>query len=472
MCSATANPLLALRLTHSPILAGWVGAASTIPMLLMYLPAGWFVDRFNRRRLMFVSQSARLLVCAFLVCVLCFGDHRTSWLIVAALCEGAFLVIYTAAEITAVQRVVHSAALPSALAMNEARSHLTLMAGRPLGGFLFGANKALPYCMNVLASVWSIVALLMMDKKDYQPRNATSLPGTTADERSRISVFSGVRVVILSPFLRTVAVVCAIGNFFFQTVVLLLVVLAEQQHMSSASIGLLLATSGVGGLIGSIVAPRAVRWVRDERNIIKFCVAAWALLILIVAVSAQPVVGLIAWGGLSVTGGFLNIAISNFQANQVPEHLLGRVIGINRLITSGAAPLGALSAGYIVAELHPHRAAVLVFGVVASMTIAVPFLLRPRRRLTDKMVDKLKAWLAPPPFASSDLDVPAGARGTSRSETVAGLLTEGDGACSNPPATGHLTDSVHSSSATSPRSDIPRAGISSSTRSEQRSTVG
>lgn len=390
MCAATANPLLALVLTRSPVFAGYVGAASTVPALLMYLPAGWFVDRFNRRLLMFVGQLGRLAACALVVYALGFGGHPKPVLIVAALCEGSFLVLYSAAEVTAVQRVVNPAELPTALAMNEARGHLAFMAGKPLGGFLFGQRESYPYYVNLLASLWSLVALLMMDKTNYQPQEAAR----PANARPRISLFDGLKMVILNSFLRTVVVVCSVGNFLFQTVLLLLVVLAEQQHLSSARIGVLLATSGVGGLIGSVVAPSVGKHVRDERNIIKLCVVAWAALTFIVAVSAQPVVGLVAWGGLSVTGGFLNVAIVNHQTKQVPEHLLGRVIGINRFLTSGAVPLGALSAGYIVAELQPRAAAWFVFGAIALTALAVPLLIRPGRWLPARTVARIKKRLA------------------------------------------------------------------------------
>jgi MFS family permease len=399
MCAATANPLLALVLTHSPVFAGYVGAASTIPALLMYLPAGWFVNRFNRRLLMFVGQLGRLAACGLVVYALGFGDHPKPLLIVAALCEGTFLVLYSAAEMTAVRRVVNSTELSSALAMNEARGHLAVMAGKPLGGFLFGQRESYPYVVNLVASLWSLVALLMMDKTNYQPDEAKTPAGAGS------SLLDGLREVILNSFLRTVVVVCAVGNFLFQTVVLLLVVLAEQQHLSSARIGVLLATSGIGGLIGSVAAPAIGRRIPDERRIIMICVAAWALLTLVVAVTAQPVVGMIAWGGLSVTGGFLNVAIVNHQTRQVPEHLLGRVIGINRFLTSGAVPLGALSAGYIVAELQPRLAAWLVFVVIASMVVAVPLLIRPRTWLPAGAIDRIKRWLRHnSASASSDLE--------------------------------------------------------------------
>jgi MFS family permease len=372
MCAATANPLLALVLTRSPVFAGYVGAASTIPTLLMHLPAGWFVDRFNRRLLMFAGQAGRLAGCGLVVYALWTRDYSKPLLITGALCEGMFLVLYSSAEITAVQRVVDPDMLSSALAVNEARRHLALITGKPLGGFLFGQGKIYPYLVNMLAGVWSLSALFMMDKTNYQPHGAD---GTADHPKRGISLFDGVKTVIGDPFLRTVTVVCAVGNYFFQTVMLLLIVLAQRQHMSSSRIGLLLATSGVGGLIGSIVAPKLGKCI-GRHNIVWICVLAWTALTFVVAVSAHPVIGLIAWGGLSVTGGLLNVALVTYQTKQVDEHLLGRVMGINRFLTSGAVPLGALSAGYIVAVLQPRAAAWLAFAAIALTVVAVPFLLR------------------------------------------------------------------------------------------------
>jgi MFS family permease len=367
MCAAAANPLLALVLTHSPVFAGYVTAASAIPGLLMTLPAGWLVDHVNRRLLMFAGQVGRLFGCTMVVYALGFGGHPKPLLLISALCEGTFLTIYNAAETAVVQRVVDSRELASALAANEARSHLALMAGKPLGGFLFGLREFYPYYLNLVVSLWSVVAVFNVDTKDEA---RTEKAGEPADDRQRFSFFDGVKAVAGSSFLRTVVVVCVVGNFFFQTVLLMLVWLAQQQGLSSARIGLLLATSGVGGLVGSIVAPGLIARVRDEWIVIS-CAVTWALLTLVVALTADPVTGLIAWGGLSVAGGFLNVAMNNHQATWVPDRLLGRVIGINRFLTSGATPLGALSAGYIVAELSPPAAAWLVFIVIASMTAAV-----------------------------------------------------------------------------------------------------
>lgn len=433
--SATASPLLALVLTDSPVIAGWVAAASTIPSLLMYLPAGLFIDRGNRRRIMLVSQIARLAVALILVCGLPFVRHPAILLIIAAISSGTFAVFYTTAEITAVRRVVPEAMLPQAIAKNETRNHIALLVGRPLGGFLFGFSHLLPYVADAVTSVLSILALHLMKVQDFQPNHdgptqtdSPLPPEYTVKQSMNSGTGGGLGKIAKDPFLRTSLLVCTVGNFFFQTVALLLVVLAKRDGFSSMLIGTFLATSGLGGLLGAVVATRVVHK-RSPWTIVSVCLWAWLLLTTIVAVSNQPIVGLIAWGCLSFIGAHMNIALEIHQMTKVPEHLLGRVVSINRFLTSGAVPLGALSAGYIIKDLHPMGAARLVAFVIGAMafTLSVPMLARSLagRHLRDQL-RKAVTWIE---------SCVAGARSRRRPDAAAGFLPsqcEGSGITEEP----------------------------------------
>ncbi|TMR01843.1 MFS transporter [Actinomadura soli] len=377
MCALTANPLLALLLTGSPVVAGWVSAAGTVPALLMHLFAGWLVDRLDRRRLMLAGQVGRLAAGVLPLGAIAFRDWAAALLILFAFFEGLFLVLYNTAEVTAVRHVVTAKKLPTALATNEARGHLAQLLGRPLGGFLLGCGKYLPHLVGVLVSVWAIFALSLMRQKNFRPRDVhdPSMAGPAGP--AAVSFRTVLRIVLRSPFLRTVLIIGAVGNFCFQALVLSLLVLAREHDMSGGHIGLLLATSGICGLIGSIAAPKIEKWLGDERTI-GVCVAAWSALTLVVALVAEPVTGLVAWGGLSLTGGLLNVALINHQTGRVPEHMLGRVMGLSRFLTGGTVPLGALTAGYLVAALGPRSTTWLACAGVLLLACVVPVLMRPR----------------------------------------------------------------------------------------------
>jgi MFS family permease len=127
--SAIAFPLLVLATTGSPVRAGIVSAAGTLPDLVLAVPAGALVDRWNQKRVMIVTDS---------VCAAAFGslglavalDALTFGHIVAvAFIEGVGFVLFEVAEGSALQKVVADHHLDAALARNSARAHTAALAG-------------------------------------------------------------------------------------------------------------------------------------------------------------------------------------------------------------------------------------------------------------------------------------------------------------------------------------------------------
>lgn len=383
--AATAGPLLALSLTGSPVFAGWVTAANTIPNLLLQLPAGLLVDRFDRRRIMLFCQLARLVVTSLLIGGLFMVGFPEYLLIGAAIADGVFAAFYTIAEIAAVQRVVPREILQDSMAKNEARQHIAHLLGRPLGGFLISLNRSLPYVLDAMTSILSIVTLLMLKSRNFLP--VPDDPAQPAGAKSRTRPVGGIKAGLLllvrDRFLLSVLVVCTVSNFLFQTVILLLVVMAEAQGMSSSLIGLLLATSGASGFVGAMVAPWLLTRVKTPQAMIVACIWGWLPLTLIVALSTQPAVGMVAWGLCSFMGAHMNVALAIYQATHVPEDLLGRVTSLTRFLSSGAVPLGAISAGYIISALHPRGAAVLVV-IAMSLVATAPLTARSAKAIWTK----------------------------------------------------------------------------------------
>jgi MFS family permease len=358
-----AFPLLALSLDHSPVLAGWVTAATTLPPLLLQLPAGVLIERRSRWRVMIVSQVVRAISAFLLFLALLAFAKPVAALLAAAVVEGICVVFYNTAELTSVPRVVQHELLPIAMAKNEARSQTSLLLGRPVGGLLFAVSRSWPYILDALAGCAAIFSLMKVDKEKLRPL-------TTAEPGIWRALRKGLKHLLHDRFLRNVLIVCTITNFLFQIVILLFVVLAESQHRSGLFIGIILAASGLGGLIGSFVA----RWVfktLGARNIIVSCVAAWTLLTGIIAWWHQPVAMLVAWGGVGFVGAHVNVALAIYQSSSIPRELLARVASASSFVTRFAAALGALCAGYVVSAAGPRVAAYAVFWIMILLAAAV-----------------------------------------------------------------------------------------------------
>ncbi|MFI6297610.1 MFS transporter [Nonomuraea sp. NPDC050790] len=364
-----AAPLLALAQTGSPVFAGWVTAAGTLPRLFLYLPAGVIVDRSNRRAIMVISAFLQMALALVLVVGLLGRWDVTLLLPLVAGAQGVCAVFYSTAELAVVPRLVPEESLPKAMSRNEARIHGAGLLGRPFGGLLFDLMHGLPFLLDAISSALSAFFLLKMDKKAFKAPE-THRSAMASDMRE------GVRFLRRDAFLFLVVIVCALANFFFQIVGLSLVLLAHALALPYWLTGVLIAASGFGGVLGSLVAPRFLRG-RQPRAVIVVCVWAW------LALSAALVVGdhgsvlyvavllPLVWGGIGFTGACLNVALSVHYAKEVPVRLHARVVSVSRFFSGGAVPLGALAAGYVIAGLGTHLAAVLVAGVILVLALAV-----------------------------------------------------------------------------------------------------
>src|SRR5215204_6256575 len=122
--TAVAYPLLVLLLTGSPTLAGVVAFAQTLPFLLLYLPAGAWVDRWPLRRLMVGCELGRAVALGSIAAVALLGglDAVTVPQIAAvAFVEGCLFVLFDLAEGKALPHLVPPAQLPTAVAYNQGR---------------------------------------------------------------------------------------------------------------------------------------------------------------------------------------------------------------------------------------------------------------------------------------------------------------------------------------------------------------
>ncbi|MCA2221848.1 MFS transporter [Nonomuraea aurantiaca] len=369
MNATMAAPLLALSLSGSPVFAGWVTAAATLPRLLLHLPVGALVDRSDRRRVMIVSLVARAVLAALLTAsVLVFGGWP-ALLVAAVAAQGVCAVFYSTAETTAVPRLVPSVHRPRAMGRNEARIHAAGLLGRPLGGLLFDAFRWLPFAADMLASLVSVLAVFRMDKNRLKPPMADT-PLRFAQLAGEL--WEGLAFLRKDGFLPHVVFVCTLANFLFQTLALVLVLVLHQLRLSSLMIGCVVAATGLGGVLGSFTAPWLLRRLLPERAIV-MCVWAWLALSVLLAVtdhtSAFYVAFLLplAWGGIGFMGAHINVAVSLYQAEHVPEHMLGTVTGVSRFFSGGAVPLGGLASGYVVAGLGTQGAAIIVAVLVGAL---------------------------------------------------------------------------------------------------------
>ena len=379
--TSVAYPLLVLLLTGSPALAGVVGFAQTLPFLLLYLPGGAWVDRWDRRRTMVACEIGRTVALGSIaVTAVIGGVHAVTiaQLAAVAFVEGSLFVLFDLSEGAALPRLVPSGQLPTAVAWNQARTQGADLVGQPLGGLLFAIAPALPFAVDSVSYLVSGGAVAAIRTRLQGERAATV-------DRLRSRIAEGVRFVRRSAFLRETVVIVGWINLVFNGSFLVVIVRAQRLGGSPGQIGLMLAALGAGGILGALAAPAIQR--RLSGRVVLVAIAwLWTGLGVVLAFAPSLVWLAVLVFALNLFGAPYNVVIAARMYQLVPEQIFGRVRSVGRIVAWGTIPIGTLLGG-VLAERLGAAPALLVFGL-AMIPVAIASTVSPGMRSIDDPVSE------------------------------------------------------------------------------------
>ncbi|MFD7022913.1 MFS transporter [Promicromonospora sukumoe] len=370
-----AMPLLAVTLTTDPRLVSVVAAAAFVPWLLFALPAGALVDRYDRISLMQAAQVFQAVVVTAVVILVVTGRMGVVSLTVAAFLVGVGQVVFGIASQSVLPEIVGRPLLARA----NARQYLATTIGQgfvgpPVGSALFGVAVALPFGVDVVALVASVLLLTTVrrprSRGTARPVAPVAPPG----------IAKGLRWLTGHRLLRTLAVLLGVNTFCFQVGNVTLVLLAtDELGVTAAGYGVLLAVAAVGSVLGGLLTAGLVdRYGQVPVLVVALAVNAGVFVGLGLSPDVRVLAALLALSGL-VTAVW-NVVTVTLRQELVPLALLGRVNSVYRLLGWGLIPLGALAGGLIAHELSV-RAGYPIAGAIRALAllISLPVLIRVRR---------------------------------------------------------------------------------------------
>ena len=242
--SQIAFPLLVLTITKSPAEAGLVGAMRTLAYPILILPAGAYVDRWDRKRVMILCDAGRAIALGSIPLAIATGHLTILQLAIVALFEGTLFTFFNVAETACLPRVVGKDQVARAVSFNMSTDAVSQMAGPSIGGALYGFGRAVPFLTDAISYAASVVTL---------SRIRTQFQGERPESETHLwqEVREGMVWLWRQPLMRVLALMIGTLNLFSMGWVLLIIVLAQRFQASSFSIGLVLAAGGIGGVIGA-----------------------------------------------------------------------------------------------------------------------------------------------------------------------------------------------------------------------------
>jgi MFS family permease len=353
--------LLVYELTRSTLLVGAVNFAQFIGAFLLAPVAGAAADRFDRRRLLMVSQLGAAVVGGGLAVLTALGLVSTPVVVLAASLLGLALAFMVPALLSLVPLLVPRADLDAAVSLNSVTFNLARAVGPVLGALVVErAGYALAFGLNAASFVAFVLALLLV-----RPRRQERATGP------RPKLLETVRLIRSRPvWLALLVSVMAVSTSTDPVNTLTPELAKDVFDGRDLHVGLLVGSFGGGATVTAIAL---IGWVRRRRHALVGAMVVQGLGLASVAVAPS-----LPWAmvGFAVSGGGFLAAITRgtvrLQA-EVPGDQLGRVMALWSLAFVGTRPLAALVDG-VAAELMGARGALVVLAV--PVLVAAPWVHR------------------------------------------------------------------------------------------------
>ena len=338
-----ALPVLAVGvLAATPFQMGVLTALETAAFLLIGLPAGAWVDRWRRRRVLVAADLVRAVVLATLPVAWALDALTLGQLFVVAAVTGTATVFFDVAYQSYLPSLVGRDQIVDGNGKLEASRAVAQVAGPGVGGVLLRVIGA-PWLIAVDAVSFLLSALLLggIRHRDVVPDKADRRP-------LRAEIAEGLSFVVRHPLLRRIVACTGTSNLFSTITGTLLVLFALRElDLSESTLGLVFSAGAVGGLVGAVTAARFARWVGEGRSIpLSVLVAVpFAVLVPLADLGAPVPLLVVSQFGFSWVVVVYNVTQVSFRQRLCPPALLGRMNASVRFIVYGTMPLGALLGG-------------------------------------------------------------------------------------------------------------------------------
>ena len=354
-----AQAWLVLHLSGSSVDLGIVVGLQFLPMLLLGPFGGLVADRVNKRKLLYVTQSAGGLL-ALVLGVLVVTHAVELWQVyLLATLLGVVNVFDNPARQTFVMEMVGRDDLPNAVSLNTVVMNASRVVGPAIGGVvivLFGLGVC--FFVNAASYVAVLIGLSMMRSRELHPTEHVS--------RAKGQIRDGFRYVWRTPSLRnTLLAIAVIGIFAYNFTVTLAVLAKVTFHGGAGAYSLLTSCMGVGAVMGGLLAAHRAR---PTPRLLQVLALVFGGLLAAVALAPTLLIAsilIVFMGAASI--GFIATANATLQLSADPT-MRGRVMALYAMAFLGTTPIGAPLVGAIAQWTNPRVA--LLTGAVATVMAA------------------------------------------------------------------------------------------------------
>jgi len=364
-----------------PIALGMVGLVRLMPIVFFSIAGGTLADASDRRRVMLITQTGMAMT-ALALAVLTFRGVHHAWPLYALAAIGASFGAFDGpARQSLTPALVPRDHLPNAISLNAILVQVASVAGPAIGGLIIAtAGVEWVYAVNALTFVCVIAALLMM--RDMPVRSAAD--GASFSVRA---VREGFGFVFSSPIIRASMLLDFFATFFSSATALLPIFAQDVLRVGARGYGWLYAAPSVGAVLMSAVMVRSIERIERRGIVLLWAVSVYGAATIVFGLSESFLVAFLCLAATGAADTVSMVLRNVIRQLGTPDHLRGRMTGINMVFFQGGPQLGELEAG-AVAQWIGIRGSIVTGGIgclIATgwITARTPALREYRRSFID-----------------------------------------------------------------------------------------
>ncbi|MFE1838788.1 MFS transporter [Streptomyces sviceus] len=330
---------------------GVLRAVGQAPILLLSLFVGAWVDRWRTRTVMVLSDAGRALALGAAALAGLLGGLGLPALYVVVFAVGVLSVFFDVAYQSSLVRLVRRDQLVRGNSALEGSRSAAQIGGPALGGALVSWLSApVAAAVGALFFLLSFLSIRRIRRLEPVPEHPARRPARTGRR-----IREGLRFVVGDTSLRTVCLASAAFQFSFAALMTVhLLFLPRELHLSGTVVGLSLAATGPGALLGSLLAARLPGRFGHGAVLVSAAALGDGAFLWVPALhgsSAMTVAALLAVGFVFGAGGQLvNVTVMAVRQAVTPDGMQGRAAATITFVGMGLTPLGSLLGGYLARE--------------------------------------------------------------------------------------------------------------------------
>ena len=321
-----------------PMALGGIGLARILPVIIFSIIGGTVADNFNRRNILFITQTVLALQALVLAYLTFSGQITIQYIYILTALQASAMAFDLPARQSLVPNLVPRDVLPSAFSMNTIAFNVGAIGGPLLLGFVPEGALGYAYVINSVSFLAVLLALFFMGDV---PQNVTKAGGINLS-----AMWDGVRFIFKRPLISSTMLMDFIATFFASANTMLPIVARDILDVGKTGFVWLTSAQAIGSVGAGLVVSQFPK-IRKQGQLFFGSVFVFGLATILFGFSTTFALAMIALFLIGAADAVSTVIRNTIRQMQTPDHIRGRMTSVNQIFFMGGPQLGEVEAGLV-----------------------------------------------------------------------------------------------------------------------------